>query len=136
MPNLVNVIHGRGGDKGGVCMNTKLVVALKNGRKNMGLTQTDVAEMLEVKVMRISDWENGVYEPSIDTFFQLCKLYELDVISLLNDAYGLDLQEAHMPGFPMNSTEKELIGKYRGLDEHGREIVDLILQKELERVVK
>ena len=117
-------------------MEKQLITALKEGRKKKCLTQAAVGEQVGINGKTISGYESGISEPNIDTFFQLCKLYELDVISLLNDAYGLDLQGAHMPGFPMNPAEKELIGKYRGLDNHGREIVDLILQKELERVMK
>lgn len=114
-------------------MNAKLVIALRKGRKKMNLKQADVAEQVGLNGKTISGYESGISEPRIDTFFQLCKIYELDVISMLKEAYGLDLQTV---AFPMSSAEKELIGKYRGLDEHGREIVDLILQKELERVVK
>lgn len=37
-------------------------------------------------------YENGITEPDIDTFLQLCELYELDYAGILAEAYALTIQ--------------------------------------------
>lgn len=44
-------------------------------RKELGLTQDEVAQTLFVTRQLISKWEKGVGVPSIDCIFELCKLY-------------------------------------------------------------
>ena len=45
-------------------------------RKEMGLTQDEVAEKLFVTRQLVSKWEKGNGVPSIDCLFELCKLYQ------------------------------------------------------------
>lgn len=48
---------------------------LKSARKNKGLTQDDVAKALQIKNTTISNWENGVSRPDVDSLSSLCSLY-------------------------------------------------------------
>lgn len=66
----------------------------------------------------------------MDTFLELCKLYELDFVSLMEEAYGITVS---IKNFYIKPSEIEIIKKYRDLDGHGRELVDVILKKEWER---
>jgi transcriptional regulator with XRE-family HTH domain len=51
---------------------------LKECRKNAGLTQLEVAQQLGLKSMdRISKWEHGRKNPSIENLFRLAKIYEV-----------------------------------------------------------
>lgn len=45
-------------------------------RKEMGLTQDDVAEKLFITRQLVSKWEKGSGVPSIDCLLELCKLYQ------------------------------------------------------------
>lgn len=45
-------------------------------RKKKGWTQDVVAEKLFVTRQLVSRWENGQGAPSIDSLFELCKLYD------------------------------------------------------------
>lgn len=112
-------------------MNEYLISQLKEGRINKGLKQSDVAAKIGVKGNTLSNYENGVSEPDIDTFCALCDIYGLDAAELLGEAYGLGVQGSD---FAIKPSEIEYIKKYRELDSHGKEIVDYILLKEWERV--
>ncbi len=113
-------------------MNEYLVTKLKEGRINKGLKQSDVAIKIGVKGNTLSNYENGVSEPDIDTFCALCDIYNLDAAELLGEAYGLGVQGSD---FSIKPSEIEHIKKYRDLDNHGKEMVDFTLSKEYERSI-
>lgn len=54
-------------------------------RKQKGLTQMDLAELLNVSRQAISRWEVGVAVPSIDNLRFLGDLYGVQIDYLLND---------------------------------------------------
>lgn len=60
--------------------NEDLSRKLKQARANCGLTQIQVCKKLGVKQSRFSAWENGVSEPDVKTFLELCKIYGIDDI--------------------------------------------------------
>ena len=111
-------------------MNEYLISKLREGRINKGLKQSDVTKFTGIKNTTLSNYENGITEPDIDTFLQLCELYGLDYATILGEAYGLSIVGAD---FNIKPSEIELIKKYRKLDEHGIEMVDFTLKKEWER---
>ena len=113
-------------------MNEYLVSQLKKGRLDKGLKQSDVSKKTGIKNTTLSNYENGVTEPDMDTFLALCELYELDFVSLMEEAYGIKV-----PGknFHIKPSEMELFKIYNDLDEHGKEMVDFTLEKEYERSV-
>ncbi|MCR0576255.1 helix-turn-helix domain-containing protein, partial [[Clostridium] innocuum] len=110
-------------------MNQYLVDKLKEGRLNKGLRQSDVSKLTGIKPNTLSNYENGVSEPDIDTYLELCKIYDLDCASILDTAYNLknDID------FSISAHEENIIKKYRNLDEYGKDMVDTVLQKEYER---
>lgn len=111
-------------------MNEYLIKALKEGRARKGLKQSDVAALLGVKGGTLSNYENGISEPDIDTFAMLCEIYDLDFAFVLSEAYGLSVQGED---FKIRPSEMEVAKKYRDLDSHGKEMVDFTLLKEWER---
>lgn len=114
-------------------MNEYLVSQLKKGRLDKGLKQSDVSKKTGIKNTTLSNYENGITEPDMDTFLSLCELYELDFVSLMEEAYGIKI-----PGknFHIKPSEIELLEKYNNLDDHGKEIVNFSLNKETERIEK
>ena len=50
---------------------------LKELRKNKGLKQQEIAELLGVKRNAYSDWENGKTEPSFENLIKLADLLEV-----------------------------------------------------------
>ena len=114
-------------------MNEYLVSQLKKGRLDKGLKQSDVSKKTGIKNTTLSNYENGITEPDMYTFLSLCELYELDFVSLMEEAYGIKI-----PGknFHIKPSEIELLEKYNNLDDHGKEIVNFSLNKETERIEK
>ena len=112
-------------------MNARLIELLKKGRLNKGLKQSDVAKKIGVKGNTLSNYENGISEPDIDTFCALCDIYGLDPSEMLGEAYGLNVT-----GIDFNVKPSEIthIKKYRALDGHGKKIVDVVLDEETERM--
>lgn len=113
-------------------MNNYLISKLKEGRLNKGLKQSDVTNLIGIKNTTLSNYENGITEPDIDTFLQLCELYELDYAAILGEAYGLSVQGSD---FDIKPSEIEHIKKYRALDEHGKKMVDFTLLEEYDRSI-
>ena len=56
---------------------------LKELRKEKGLTQTDLAELLEVTKLTIHNWENGVFSIKSDRLKMLCEIFDVDATYLL-----------------------------------------------------
>ena len=111
-------------------MNQYLIQKLKEGRLNKGLKQSDVTKLTGIKNTTLSNYENGNTEPDMDTFLKLCHLYELDYSELLGEAYGY-----HLPGISIDIKKSDInmLKKYRSLDDYGKELVNLVLDKENER---
>lgn len=114
-------------------MNEYLVSQLKKGRLDKGLKQSDVSKKTGIKNTTLSNYENGITEPDMDTFLSLCELYELDFVSLMEEAYGIKIPDKN---FHIKPSEIELLEKYNNLDDHGKEIVNFSLNKETERIEK
>lgn len=114
-------------------MNEKLIEILKNGRLQKKLKQSTVAEKIGVKSNTISNYENGVSEPDIDTFCALCDIYNLDPARVLGEAYGLNIQGTN---FSIKPSEIDHIKSYRNLDTHGQHMVNVVLKEEQHRSVK
>lgn len=111
-------------------MNEYLVSKLKEGRINKGLKQSDVTQFTGIKNTTLSNYENGITEPDIDTFLQLCELYELDYAGILAEAYGLSVQGED---FKIRPSEIEVAKKYRFISTHspdGARVVDTVLNRE------
>lgn len=113
-------------------MNQKIIDALKKGRTDCKLKQEEVANMLNVKKNTISNYENGVSEPDIDTLAKLCNIYQIDCGELLKYAYE----------DPNNTTpiftplEKELVTKYSLLPLSERKVIDDIVDALLLKTTK
>lgn len=111
-------------------MNEYLISKLKEGRINKGLKQSDVTQFTGIKNTTLSNYENGITEPDIDTFLQLCELYELDYAGILAEAYGLSVQGED---FKIRPSEIEIAKKYRFISTHspdGASVVDTVLDRE------
>lgn len=93
---------------------------LKKLRNRKGMTQKDVAEKIGRTQQIIGHWETGYSQPDADTLFILCDLYDASI----DESFGFS-----------KSTEFEsIIAKYRELDNHGKELVSLVIDKEYERM--
>lgn len=90
--------------------------------------ESDVTKLLGIKNTTLSNYENGITEPDMDTFLKLCQLYDLDYAVLLSEAYGYPLS-AHFA--EIEESGMDLIKKYISLDADSRETVTYILDREV-----
>lgn len=66
---------------------------IKELRKDKGLTQKQLAEMLDKSVTGVASWEQGLSEPSVNDIRSLCKIFEVsaDYLLGLEDEIGSSL---------------------------------------------
>lgn len=95
---------------------------LRESRKISNLTQKQLADRIGAKHNSVSDWENDKNKPDPDTIELLCGVLGISPNYLLN---------SNSDDFSL--LEKEIIKKYRDLDDHGSKMVDFVLEKEWER---
>ncbi len=104
-------------------MNQAIVDCLKNGRKNVGMTQKEVAEKMGVRQSVYSQWETGRYEPDIDTLLELLRIYNLDYKEVFPNIQKAENEHR----FFLSDAEEEIILSIRSLPDTMRNtIVDLI----------
>lgn len=96
---------------------------IKEARKNAGLKQSDIANLLNIKNTTVSNWEKGISKPDIDTIEYLCGLFNVSANYFIADLASKET---------LSFSEKEHLKKYRYLNDHGKDIIDTILDKEYE----
>lgn len=105
-------------------MNITFGEKLKKARSFKKLKQSELAKQLGVTNTTISNWENNISKPDLDMLSYICGVLEVKA------SYFLDAK-------PLNeivsSEEYDHIKKYRELDDHGKEMVDFVLEKEYVR---
>ena len=79
-------------------------------RKEKGLTQSAVAEKLDVSRQAISRWESGIALPSTDNLKSLSALYGVPVDYLLNsDTEEIEDIISNMREFSLSSAEAHTV---------------------------
>lgn len=95
---------------------------IKSARKLKKLTQKQLAKEIGAAHNSVSDWENDKNKPDPDTIELLCGVLEISPNYLLASSSD-----------DFSPSEKLLIKKYRSLDQHGQETVQIVLDRELQR---
>ncbi len=65
-------------------MDAKFCENLKNARKDAGLTQKQVAEVLNVVESCYANWEQGRTEPNIDMLRKMAVIFSVSIDDLIN----------------------------------------------------
>ena len=99
---------------------------LKEIRTKKGFTQQQVADALEITKGAYSGYETGRREPDVFKIKALAQLFDVSGDALLETGFNNEIK--------FTSEEKTHIKKYRTLDEHGKKLVDNVLNLECERV--
>ncbi len=90
---------------------------IRKYRKEIGLTQEQLAEAIGVTKSRVSNWEQGINRPDADILAELCKALNVSP-SILLDVYLTDDE--------LNEQEKKVIKAYRDKPDL-RQAVDILL---------
>lgn len=107
-------------------MNT-LGERIKKARENLGISQAELANLIEVKASSgvISNWERDLNKPDAEKIIKLCEVLKVSASYLL-DYYGNS-------EFQCTISEQEHIKKLRALDAYGKKAVNSVLDIEYER---
>lgn len=97
---------------------------LKQARQASGLSQQEVAAALGIDKTTYSGYETGRRQPDLPRLRRLSTVLGASADQLLELEGGQGVEPGELAG----------IKKYRLLDLHGRELVDLVLQKEYDRM--
>lgn len=96
---------------------------LKKARISKNLKQSELAQMLDVRNTTISNWEKGISNPDIEIVSLICRVLDVPASYFFDDSTSKEV---------LSFSEKEHLKKYRSLEDHGKDIVDTILNKEYE----
>lgn len=108
-------------------------------RKEQGLTQTGLAQTLNVTKGTVSTWETGSRTPNFETLEQMCELFHVSLDYLTgrsDDKTPRTMTEVEMDNLALDTVEEDLSEyalKYCRLDEYGRAAVESIILAEYNR---
>lgn len=97
---------------------------LKTSRQNAGFSQRALADLIHMKQQSYAQYESGKASPTPETIVSLARILNVSIPWLLD---AEDTEFTH--------DEREVIKKYRALDQHGKMIVNTIIHLESERNV-
>lgn len=101
---------------------------LRDKRKELGITQPQLAEMLKVSQSAIGSWETDVNSPRATLLYDLFKILHCDANYLFQDETKELYKDTATP-----EEFENIIKKYRSLDQYGQETVNYILDREIAR---
>lgn len=101
---------------------------MKTRRKELGITQPQLAEILGVSQSAIGSWETDVNSPRATILYDLFNILQCDANYLFQDETQALYQDTATP-----EEFEKIIKKYRALDEHGKEVIETILNLEYRR---
>ena len=80
---------------------------LKETRQNKGISQSTVAEHLNISRQSISKWENNSSYPDLDNLVRLSEYYEISIDDLLKENQGLKTKIAEN-NFKIKDSQQKL----------------------------
>lgn len=89
--------------------------------KAKGIKSKELAESAGVSKSAVSHWLAGDNSPNIEILAKICQAYDVKLSEMLNEKIEATYED------------KELLKKYRSLDDYGKEAIDSILNVEYKR---
>ena len=102
---------------------------LKERRESLGISRTKLAQTLGVTPSAVGNYENGISSPKEEILYKIFSALDVEPNYLWQDEMsGSSIR------FLVSYPEQEHIQKYRALDEHGKHMVNIVLEAETERM--
>ncbi len=98
---------------------------IRERRLELSLTQVQLAMLTGIKKNTISNYENNISSPNEENILKLMEALKCDANYIFEWNESEDIN--------LSVSERKNIKKYRTLDEHGKKVVDNILNLEYER---
>lgn len=102
---------------------------LKEIREKTGMNKKEFANYIGIKYTTYNGYETGAREPDSDFLILISQKFDVSTDYLL----GLQGVKEVLHSYKLKSTEYAHIEKYRDLDDHGKEMIDVVLEKEYDR---
>lgn len=102
---------------------------LKERRESLNITQPQLAAMLGVSKGAIGNWETDVNSPRATLLYDLFDILKCDANYLFQD----EMRNLRYKDKATPEEFENIIKKYRDLDDHGKDMVDVVLEKEYDR---
>lgn len=103
---------------------------LKERRESLNMSRGELASKLGVTPAAIGNYENGISSPKEEILYKIFSVLNVEPNYLWQDEMNSDNQS-----FSISYPERNIIENYRILDKHGKEIVKMVICKELERCI-
>ena len=99
-------------------------------RKEHGYTtRNEFAEKLKIPSTTLRNYETDVREPGHTFLKQISEMFNVSVDYLL----CLTDEKEVLNNFRLRAPEQEIVEKYRDLDDHGKDMVNMVLKEEHKR---
>ena len=105
---------------------------LREARLNRGMTQSELAARIGVVKSTVAGYETGRSEPNMEKFAQIMSVLNIDANSLLRDEMAAAQEDVIVP----SGEARRIAEQYDRLDRHGRHMVRIVLEAELERGIE
>lgn len=102
---------------------------LKEVRERTGMNKKEFANYIGMKYTTYNNYETGAREPDSEFLIMISKKFNVSADFIL----GLQEDREILYSYELKASEYEYIEKYRSLDSHGQQTVDIILDRELKR---
>ena len=105
-----------------------MIKNLKSLRKEKGISQKSLGEVIGVSQQSINKYENYNIEPDINTLIHLAEYFNTSVDYLIGNSELRQVAEVAM-SFILTQDETDLVTEYRRLSDSEKEVVRLLLRK-------
>ena len=97
-------------------------------RRQCGLTQQQVADILNLNRSTYTKYETGISEPSIEILKSIASIFDIDYNAALGfEGSGVSFSDSDEPFAKLNYDEGILIGMFRTFDdEEKKSVVDFV----------
>lgn len=85
-------------------MKYEIGARMRKYREEKGLSQKQLADMINVSNARVSNWEQGINRPDADILADICRALNVSPSELLN---------VHLVGEELSQHEMKLVNAYR-----------------------
>lgn len=101
---------------------------IREARNSLGITQEELAQKLGITKGAVANYENETSHPKEAIMYKLIEALHVDANYLFQDVVNFTFQQN-----TLSKSEKELIKKYRYLDQYGQKAIDALIDIEIEQ---
>lgn len=109
-----------------------VALRIREARERLGITQKLLADKLKIKQTTFNGYETGAHDPKSETLVKIAEYCGTTVDFLVGLSDNPEKSDGE--NGVLSVKEREHIETYRRLDAHGKEIVDIVMQKEAQRI--